>query len=428
MVDKTEQKKSQGEKNSELDTAGRSLSDALRISFFILKLIMAALIIFVLISGFQTIGSDEAGIVLRFGKIRGEGENRILTSRSWPYWIYPYPVEQLVKIPVEKNVTLHIDSFWYFQTEQEKLSKERRAKMPNQPLQPVMDGYNLVRGEERSSRFSKEGEGDYNIVHTKWTLEYHISNPEKFFKNVLVEDVKSGQIYFDVMKDSVKPMLTDIVESSAVTALVHYSIDEVKYEKISTVTSAIKSLIQQKLDKIESGIKVISLNFDESTWPLQVDSAFQAYLSASLMKKEQITKAQTDAQKRLNESGGVVTERLLAAIKDANTPGEELEGLWAQLAGKSQDILAQATAYRTTVVKNAESSANYLEQILPEYRKRPELIIHDVYMTAMEQILQRADEKIILQPVKSDKGNEVRVFINRNPNIKREKGAEKAKD
>jgi len=418
----------QAGRNVETDAAGRSLSEALRTSFFVLKLIMLALVIFVIKSGFQTIGSDEVGIVLRFGKIRGQGEDRILTSRAWPYWIYPYPIEQLIKIPVEKNVTVNIDSFWYFQTAEEKLSGAKMVKYPSQPLKPLFDGYNMVRGEKREDRLGLGGEGDYNIVHSKWTLEYQISNPEKFFKNIYVDEVKSGEIYFDVMKKSLKPLLTNIVESSVVTAMVNYTIEEVKYEKISTITANVRNLIQEKLDKIESGIKVVSLNFDESTWPLQVDQAFQAYLSASLIMKQQVTQAQTDARTRLNEAGGIVAEELLDAVKDPNSPQEKLDVLWAQLAGKSQNILAQARAYRTSVVTRAEANAKYLIQILPEYQKRPELIIQDIYTTAIEQILERADEKIILQPVKSDRGSEVRIYINKNPMIKKEKETEKAKD
>jgi regulator of protease activity HflC (stomatin/prohibitin superfamily) len=230
------------------------------------------------------------------------------------------------------------------------------------------------------------------------------------------------------MKKSLKPLLTNIVESSVVTAMVNYTIEEVKYEKISTITANVRNLIQEKLDKIESGIKVVSLNFDESTWPLQVDQAFQAYLSASLIMKQQVTQAQTDARTRLNEAGGIVAEELLDAVKDPNSPQEKLDILWAQLAGKSQNILAQARAYRTSVVTRAEANAKYLIQILPEYQKRPELIIQDIYTTAIEQILEKADEKIILQPVKSDRGSEVRIYINKNPMIKKEKETEKAKD
>ena len=410
----------QPRENERTDAASRSLSDALKISFFLLKLIMIALAVFVIQSGFQTIGPDEAGIVLRFGKIRGQGEQKILKSRPLPYWIYPYPLEQLVKIPVEKNVTLKLDSFWYYLTERQKINNEKVTKTPLDALRPLLDGYNLVRGGGADADSTSQSEGDYNIVHTKWTLEYKIDDPEKFFTNVYIDDVKSGQIYFDVMTKSIKSLLTDIMESCVVTALVNYTIEEVKYDKVSSVAADIRILMEQKLDAIDSGIRVVSLNFDESTWPLQVDFAFQEYLTASTVMDKLEANALSDARKILNEAGGPETEQILRIIKDPNAADDQIDFALTKLAGKSQDILAQARAYKTTVVQKAEANADYLTQILPEFEKRPQLILHDIYTTAMEKIFKKADERIILQPVKSDKGNEVRILINKNPNIKKE--------
>ena len=51
--------------DTELDAAGKSLSEALRISFIILKIIMVVLVIIFLASGFRTVGPDEQALVLR---------------------------------------------------------------------------------------------------------------------------------------------------------------------------------------------------------------------------------------------------------------------------------------------------------------------------------------------------------------------------
>ena len=95
----------------ELDAAGKSLSEALRLSFIILKVIMIVLVIAFLASGFKTVGSDEQALVLRFGKIRGIGEERLLGPG--PHWILPYPIDEIVKIPVEKTIPLPVDSFCF---------------------------------------------------------------------------------------------------------------------------------------------------------------------------------------------------------------------------------------------------------------------------------------------------------------------------
>ena len=50
---------------NKFDAAGKSLYDALRISFVILKIIMAVLLVIFLASGFKTVEHDEQALVLR---------------------------------------------------------------------------------------------------------------------------------------------------------------------------------------------------------------------------------------------------------------------------------------------------------------------------------------------------------------------------
>ena len=105
---------------NEPDAAERALSDALKVSFTILKWIMFLLLIFFLASGFKTVGPDEQALVLRFGKIRGIAEERVL--KPGLHWILPYPIDEIIRIPVKKRISIPIDSFWYFQTVAEKLA------------------------------------------------------------------------------------------------------------------------------------------------------------------------------------------------------------------------------------------------------------------------------------------------------------------
>ena len=76
------------------DAASESMVEALRVSFIILKIIMVILVIVFLISGFRTVGSDEQALVLRFGKISGVGEKRLIGPGL--HWIFPYPIDQMI--------------------------------------------------------------------------------------------------------------------------------------------------------------------------------------------------------------------------------------------------------------------------------------------------------------------------------------------
>ncbi|MGD8501300.1 MAG: SPFH domain-containing protein, partial [Phycisphaerales bacterium] len=289
----------------ELDAAGKSLSEALRISFIILKVIMIVLVVAFLASGFETVDSDEQALVLQFGKIRGEGKKRLLGPG--PHWILPYPIEEIVKIKVETQVNLTIDSFWYDLTPEEMLSGQERPVRPDKPLNPLLDGYCITRSEKRGEAAAageiydemtlrgdveisyQRGEvevelkdffvthqrravtgsdgSDYNIVHTKWQLTYQIDDPERFFKNIHVEDIKTGDDYFDVITGSITPFLESLFEDTVVTEMVNYTIDEAISSKKDTIQERIEKLLQDKLAKIESGIKVVSVQLTQSVSP-----------------------------------------------------------------------------------------------------------------------------------------------------------------
>ena len=398
----------------DLDTSSKSLSEALGISFVILKVIMGVLILAFLASGFKTVGSDEQALVLRFGKIRGVGEGRVLKPRTRPYWIIPYPVERMVKIPVEKKVDLAIRSFWYYQSKEEMLSEASIKKTRILPeLDPIKDGYCITRSEKPDETISGSSGSDYNIVHCKWRLTYQIDDPERFFKNIYVEDVKPGDIYLDVVIKSITPLLQNIFEDAIVTATVEYTIDDIMYEQVAELTNDVTKLLQDKLDTIESGLKVVQVQLTEKTWPLQIDAEFQALVTASQDRQTSINAARAYAESTLNEVAGPVAEKLFTAVYYDTVSEEEKELLWSQLAGTAQEKISEARSYRTKVVANARANAEYLKELLPEYRKYPELVIQKIYQDAIERIFTNVDEKFVIP-----KGAEWRIYINRDPSLK----------
>jgi membrane protease subunit HflK len=398
------------------DAAGKSLSEALRTSFIILKIIMIALVIIFLISGFKTVGPDEQAFVLLFGRIRGTGEGRILGPGL--HWTLPYPIEEIVKITVAKKVNLAVDTFWYL-----------KRKNMESTLDAEYDGYCIVRGQKQRQGPAASNANDYNIVHSKWILTYKIDDPERFFQNIYVEDknVKPGEIYAEVITQSITPLLESLIEDSVVTAMVNFTIDEAILSK-ERIPRHVESLLQAKLNRIESGIKVVSVQLSRITWPQQVDYAFQASIQASQAKRKAVTQAESYARKLLIETAGPVAEELLEVLQGEKVSKAEEELLWGSLAGKAQETISDARAYRIKVVETAKADAEYLQKILPEYRKNRRLVIQGIYQDAVEYVSNNADEKIIVQPADGIKAKEFRLLINRDPSIKPKTGREKKEE
>lgn len=421
---------------AKLGAADRSLSDALRISFVILKVIMIVLVVGFLASGFRTVETGEKGVVLRFGQIQRT------VGPGW-VWVFPYPIDQLIRIPVDKRINLPVNTFWYKETREDIMGP---ATIPRnyraESLDPLQEGYCLTRSEGRETEavpavqpvaanrnvaLAQQSDGsDYSIVHTRWQIDYQIQSIDQFFRNVYVPDVRPGQVYFDIMTQSIAPMLRSVIEDAVVRAMVHYTIDEA-LQSIDTIPGRVRQLAQQKLDDINSGVLVTSVRLVKAEWPKQVDQAFTESIAASQRSQGAITQARTYAENTLNEVAGLVARQLYQALMDGNLSGEQTEALWSQVAGDARDRIAQAEAYRTRVVESAKANADYLQSLLPEYQKRPRLVAQGIYLAAIEEVLARADEKFIVQAPQNAKNHEIRVLLNRDQSKAKKQGQQTTK-
>src|SRR5206468_1997837 len=95
----------------------------------------------------------------RFGKPVGEGDKALLGAGG--HWAWPYPIDEVVKIPIAQVQKVTAKGCWFFQTpEMEALNQ---IPPPGATLNPAMDGYAIT--------------GDGNIVHVKATLSYRVDDP-----------------------------------------------------------------------------------------------------------------------------------------------------------------------------------------------------------------------------------------------------------
>jgi modulator of FtsH protease HflK len=402
-------------KTKELDTASKSLTEALEVSFVILKVIMVILVIAFLASGFKTVNPDEKALVLRFGKIRGTGDDRVLGSENSPYWILPYPIDEMIKIPAERTYNLKIDDFWYYLSDNEKLQKTPPAVDPNKPLIPIRDGYCLTRSEKREDSDVKGN--DYNLVHTKWNIDYQIINPELFFTNVQIPDKKVSDINQDVFREGLEPILRNVLDDVVVTTMVNYTIDEA-ITSTSRIRDDVKERLQAKLKDIDSGVLVKTVQLENAEVPRQVKKDFELSIEASQNRNTAITNAERESTNLLNGTAGPVARKLYEALNDKTTSDEELASLWVQLKGRAQAKLSDSEIYATTVVSNAEASANYLKSLLPEYRKNPDIVVSKLYYDMLQKVYENAEEIMAVNNKTGASGSEMWILLNRDTSLK----------
>src|SRR5262245_53299675 len=139
---------------SPLDASSQALSEALRSSFSIVRVVMVVLLFAFLGSGIFKVGPDERAIKLTLGKPVGAGEQALLGPGL--HWSWPYPIQEYVKVSISgiKKVTSTVG--WYAVTPEQELANAE--PLPGGTLNPANDGYVLT--------------ADNNIVHTRATLTY----------------------------------------------------------------------------------------------------------------------------------------------------------------------------------------------------------------------------------------------------------------
>ena len=397
--------------DEQLDAAGQSLRRALKMSFSILKIIIAVLLVVFACSGIFQVQQDEKAILLQFGEIKGPVLDPGIK------FAFPEPINEIIRIPVKRELSIPIDSFWYYETPEEKLNPVKR--MVSGPLDPLKDGYCLTRND------SLEGMAgtDYNIVHSAWTITYKIKSPKLFFENVYIRDRKPGEDLLEAAADTLNPLVESLASNAIVRTMVKYTIDEaIKSE--AKIAGDVKLILQDKLDQVQCGIKIGDVRASRIVWPRQVDEAFQASSKARQESEQIRIDASSYSEKLLTDTGGSGAESILEDLKQPGLSQSEQEELVTKLSGQVQSEISEARLYRTKVVEDAKANAEYMQKLLPEYRKNPELVLQKIYQDAIEQVLADADEKIFMQ-TREGLPDEIRLLLNRDPNIKKDKAKQK---
>ncbi|MBI5865429.1 MAG: hypothetical protein HZB38_13165, partial [Planctomycetes bacterium] len=161
------------------DPGAESLNQALRSGFNVLRVLMIALLLAYAASGWFKINPNEQGLIVRFGKLReNAAADSQMPSRNvfgpGSHFSLPDPFDQKIRVSIASETFR--DERFCFQIMPDNRGKSLESIMPQvEKLTPGVQG----------AMFS----GDRNLSHAVFTLEYRVTNAEKFVRNV-GEDVR----------------------------------------------------------------------------------------------------------------------------------------------------------------------------------------------------------------------------------------------
>ena len=270
-----------------------------------------------LATGFYIVDQGSRGVVLRFGQ-------HVETTLPGPRWHVPFPVESVENVNLEQVRTIEV-------------------------------GYRSAEGGSSRSKEPRESlmlTDDENIIDLQFAVQYNLKDVEDFqFRNRATEDSVRG------------------VAETAIREIVGKSrMDFALYEGREEIAVRAKKLMQEVLDRYQSGINVVNVTMQNAQPPEQVQAAF-----------DDAVKAKQDLERQKNEGQAYANDVIPKARGTASRLAEEAAG------------------YKLRVENEAKGNANRFEQILTQYNKAPEVTRQRLYIDAQEQIMSNTSKVLIDQ-------------------------------
>ena len=351
MSDEHEHHHHEQEAPEALDAGSQALAEALGSSFAIVKVVMLLMVVLFFSSGYFQVGPSEKAVILRFGKPVGEGKSVLLGPGL--HWSFPYPIDEVVKIPITEIQKVTSTTGWYFTTPEQELSGE---ELPGgASLNPAIDGYAIT--------------ADRNIVHTRATLNYHIEDPIAYIFN------------FASASNSIQNMLNNALLFTAA----RYNVDDILINKKTEFQDAVEARVSDLTDQEHLGIAIDNCQV-QSVAPRQLQDVFA-----------RVTIAQQNQGKQINAANTYRDKTLLAAAAQASA------------------ITTEAATASTNSVKAIQADAKAFTDLLPAFEMNRNLFAQQKVAEMMTLVLTNVQDKFFLPQRADGQSRELRLQLNREP-------------
>lgn len=232
----------------------------------LLNLVMGVVLIIIAFSAIKTVGPEEEGVVLFFGKY----------SRTLPpglNFIAPFGMEKMYKIPVQRQLKQEFG----FRTE--------------------VAGTRTTYSQESFSDESLMLSGDLNLADVEWVVQYRI--------------VDSYQYLFRVR--NAEKTLRDMAEASVRKTVGDRTVNEVLTVGRQEVASNIEILLQQMCTEYENGIRIDQVVLQDVNPPEPVKPSFNAVNQAQQEKETLINQAESEYNQTVPRAEGEAAETIQLA-------------------------------------------------------------------------------------------------------------------
>lgn len=269
------------------------------------------------LSSFYSIGTDEVGVIQRFGKYAR-------TTSPGLHWKLPMGIEKLSKVKVRK---VYKEEF----------------------------GFRTIEGGVKS-RYSSQSyadeslmlTGDLNVLDVRWSVQFKINDPKKILFNV--RDPR------ETVRDMSEVIMRRVVGDRTVTQVLTTEREE--------INKRVEELLQEALDEYNAGITITDIELRSVNPPDEVKKSFNEENEAEQEREKMINqawkdynavipKARGEAEKIIQEAEGYALRRVNEARGDAS----KFKATWE--AYKSSKDVTRRRLYLETIL-----------EVLPQVEKK----------------------------------------------------------
>jgi modulator of FtsH protease HflK len=338
------------------DAGSQALAEAFHSSFSIIKFVMVLLVLLFLGSGIFQVGPQEKAIILRFGKPVGEGQKALLGQGL--HWSFPYPIDEVVKIPITEVQQVQSTIGWYAMTSAQEAAFEATGTEPpaGASLIPGVDGYVIT--------------ADRNIIHVRATLYYHVDKPIQYV--------------FDFV--SASNTIQDALNNALLYTAARFKVDDILYNDVGGFQDAVAERVGELADREHLGITINQCTVNNEEPPRQLEDIFN-----------QVTEARQNRDQILEEAHS--EENQITNSADA----------------QASAILNESMAASSNYVQNVRADARAFSVLLPNYELDPSLFEQQKLVQVMGNVLTNARDQIFLPEPLGSGTPEFRLLLNREP-------------
>lgn len=291
-----------------------------KLGSLIIVLILAGIALIWVLSGVYTVQPGEQAALKLFGKYQRVQEEGL-------HWFWPSPVGT---------------------TDIVRVNEVRRLQLGVRDSTAILEESLMITGDPDEA--GNLGQAP-NIVDVQLLVQYNIKDIRSFLYKA-VDPI--GQ----TLKDASETALRQVVGSRP--------IDDVLTDKKEGVQAEAKIILQDLMDKYETGVFITEVKLLNVFAPEQVKDAF-----------DDVVKAEEDKAATIN---------LADAYKEDILPRAE---------GAASQLLREAESYKATKVADATGEADRFNLVLEQYSKSKAVTRKRIYLEAMEEILPGVTKFII---------------------------------